>query len=382
MAPGAPAGPLAPGAQLVNVPLNLSSPLDQYAFQASLTVPITDYFTRVTPGRKIAKFAELSAENQLTAVRLSSAAEAKLAYYGWARARLGVIVAEQALAQSERHLADAKAAFEAGSASQADVLRLESQVAKTELLVLTSRNLSERSEEQLRVLMHAPEGETYRIGEDIRRATQEPAPSPLSELWARALDSRPELRAVDAAHAVQDTRTSLERAAYLPRLALVASAEYSNPNQRVFPSVAEFQGSWAVGTQASWTLSDIPVTRARVRAQEARASATLAERAKLVDAIRLEVVSARQAVEEARAAARTTARGLAAAEESYRARRLLYENDRATSVELIDAETDLTRARLDALGAQIDARVAAVRLAYAVGIPSTKRAAAPEARER
>ena len=61
------------------------------------------------------------------------------------------------------------------------------------------------------------------------------------------------------------------------------------------------------------------------------------------------------------------ARGLAAAQESYRARRLLYQNGRATTVELLDAETDLTRARLDALGARIDERVASVRLAYALG---------------
>ena len=78
--------------------------------------------------------------------------------------------------------------------------------------------------------------------------------------------------------------------------------------------------------------------------------------------MRLDVVE-----EEARVAEQTTARGLAAAQESYRARRLLYQNGRATTVELLDAETDLTRARLDALGARIDERVASVRLAYALG---------------
>jgi outer membrane protein TolC len=86
-----------------------------------------------------------------------------------------------------------------------------------------------------------------------------------------------------------------------------------------------------------------------------------------VDAIRIEVLDADQAVRRAQVSRQTSARGLAAAEESDRARRLLYQNGRATTVELLDAETDLTRARLDALGAFIDARVAAVRLAYALG---------------
>jgi outer membrane protein TolC len=34
---------------------------------------------------------------------------------------------------------------------------------------------------------------------------------------------------------------------------------------------------------------------------------------------------------------------------------------------VIDAETELTRARLEALNAQIDARIARVRFAHAVG---------------
>lgn len=117
----------------------------------------------------------------------------------------------------------------------------------------------------------------------------------------------------------------------------------------------------------TWTLSDIPGAGARTRSAEAKARKTAADRDALSDRIRLEVMSARNEVEEARVSVVTTARGLSAAEESYRARRLLFQNGRATTVELLDAETDLTRARLDALGAHIDARVAAVRLDYATG---------------
>src|SRR5262249_17986162 len=105
---------------------------------------------------------------------------------------------------------------------------------------------------------------------------------------------------------------------------------------------------------------------------EAKARGLLAQRAAAQDGVRIEVMQARQAVEEARASLVTTRRGLEAAEESYRVRRVLFQNDRATSVELTDAETELTRARLDALGARIDLSVATARLLHAVGrdIPS------------
>ncbi len=63
----------------------------------------------------------------------------------------------------------------------------------------------------------------------------------------------------------------------------------------------------------------------------------------------------------------STARGLSAAEEGYRVRRLLFLAGRATSVELTDAETELTRARQSALDARVDQRVSRERFQHAVG---------------
>ena len=63
----------------------------------------------------------------------------------------------------------------------------------------------------------------------------------------------------------------------------------------------------------------------------------------------------------------TTQKGLAASEEGYRVRRELLNADRATAVELVDAETDLTRARIAALNARVDLRVALAQLAHALG---------------
>jgi outer membrane protein TolC len=114
-------------------------------------------------------------------------------------------------------------------------------------------------------------------------------------------------------------------------------------------------------------LSDLPGSSARTRSAEAKSLAIDAEREALEDRIANEIFEAYQAAREADVAVRTTARGLAAAEESYRVRRILYQNGKATTVELLDAETELTRARLETVNAKIDARVARIRLDYAVG---------------
>jgi outer membrane protein len=354
---------LAPGAP----PLEFETPLNQYTFQASVSVPVSDYLFRIGKARSSAQHGEAAARQRVISEKLSAAADARVNYYSWVRARLGVIVAEQALAQARGHLADAKAALAAGTVSPADVMRVESEVARSELLVTTSRHLSELTEEQIRTAMHDQPGPRYLIGEDVRQPASPSKNARLEDLWVEARRSRPELRALDAEEKALERSTAAEQTSYGPRLDLVGTATYANPNQRIFPQEEEFRGSWEAGARMTWVLSDLPSTSARVRAGNARARAVAAERAALGDQIRLQVMSAFQERVEARVAEQTTARGLAAAEESYRTRRLLFQNGRATTVELLDAETELTRARLEAIGARIDGRVAEVRLAYAVG---------------
>ena len=71
----------------------------------------------------------------------------------------------------------------------------------------------------------------------------------------------------------------------------------------------------------------------------------------LKDAIEIEVTQDFQNVRQADVSISTAERELASAEEAYRVAKQLFDNGRATSSQLTDAETDLTRARLDLLNA-------------------------------
>ena len=135
----------------------------------------------------------------------------------------------------------------------------------------------------------------------------------------------------------------------------------------MIPFQDKLRGTWQAGVRLSWSITEVPSARLRARAAEARSTATSNDRAALIDRIQVEVDSAAHAADDATVALTTTQRGLDAAEESYRVRRLSFQNGRSTSVELLDAETDLTRARLERLNAEVDNRVARARLDYAIG---------------
>ena len=151
-----------------------------------------------------------------------------------------------------------------------------------------------------------------------------------------------------------------------------AALDYGDPNQRVFPQKDELRATWLVGAQLSWILNDGLVagaTRARI---EAEANQLRADRVDLEHEISLQVLDATQAVAIAQRAIETSREGVQAAEAGYRVRKDLFAAGRASVVEIIDVETELTRARISALDARIDLRIALAKLAYTTGDSSVE----------
>jgi outer membrane protein TolC len=342
--------------------------LNNYSLDANLTIPLSDYALRMFHALGVAEKSKRAAELEEKAARAKTTAEARIAYYQWARARGQVVVAEQGYEQAKSHFADAQHGQSVGVVSRADVLRAESQVKRSELLVTQAKNLAHLAEERIRTMMHEPPGSAHEVGEALFAPTAAgPQVEAVDRLQAEAFRRRLELRALSEAAASMRQGADLQRVAFLPRLDATAGATFANPNTRYVPQQRVWAATWQAGLVLTWTPSDIPQAAAAASTSEARASQLDAKRASLEDAVRLEVLEALAAVEEAAAALESTQRALASSEESYRVRRDLYRSGRATFIELTDAETDVTRSRFDAVNAHIDARISRVRLAHAVG---------------
>ena len=111
--------------------------LNNTLLQATLTVPISDYFVRINQNYTAATKSTEAARFDLGAARATALSDAKVAYYTWMQMRGAVIVAVQALNDQRVHLNDANTQFTVGNASKADVLRAETSVASAELTVVT-----------------------------------------------------------------------------------------------------------------------------------------------------------------------------------------------------------------------------------------------------
>jgi len=342
--------------------------LNNYNLQATLSIPLSDYVLRLSSTMASANHSKSAAKLDEQATRLAVARDARVYYYQWIRAQGANYVAQQALEAARGHALDAKNAFDAGLVSRADVLRTVSQQKSAELTVAHWANNVAIATEQLRVIMNEPSGANYEIGENILAELPVYALPPNADSgYAEALERRVEMRQLGESEAALREQASAARAGNYPRLDAQGNAVYANPNNRYFPASETWHGTWDASIILSWTPTAIFGATAQAKTAEAHADEVAAKKGALKNGLRLEVNQAMNALAEADFGLDASRDGLAAAEENYRVRRELYRAGKATIVEVTDAETDLTRARLEVVNSHVDVRIARVALTHALG---------------
>jgi outer membrane protein TolC len=352
--------------QLQPVPFSFPLVLDNWLFQGTITVPISDYFLRIDQNYTAATQSEEAARWDIVSSRAGSDSNGRVAYYTWLRSRSAILVQIQQLNTQRTHLRDARNQFAVGNASKADVLRAETAVASAEVGLETAKNQSELAEKQLRVAVHAGETEVLLPGEDLDTPVP-PVQGNVKTLTAEAMAARPEIKSADANAAAARKQSESAKANRYPALSAFADGIIANPNPRYFPPAAVWFPTWDVGAQLTWSPNDILTANGAVEENEARAANIEANRENVRDGIDVEVTQQWEAVHQADFSIQAGAREVASAEEAYRVARELFNNGRGTSTTLTDAENDLTRARFDLLNAKTDARIARIRLDHAVG---------------
>jgi outer membrane protein TolC len=346
----------------------LPQPTVNHYLNAGLTIPLTDYLLRLVQALRGASTSRDAAVLEERAARITSASNAKLAYYDWVRTRLEAIVAEQALGQASAQLERMRALYSVGRAAQADLLQAQAFEADARLTVSQSQTLGAVAEERLRTAIHTRPGEPLGIGEDVLAPfpAQEES-SGLEQLYLEALSARLELKALDKNHAALDDSRYIESTEGLPKLEAFGNLTHANPNQRVFPPEQEWNTTWDIGLQLTWSVNDLGLSRAQASTLGAQITQLEQRRRAVEEALRVEVVTAFGALTQARQNISTAEQGERAAAAAYEARVRLQEQGMGTALELIQAETARVQAHLNSVNAHIALRVARTQLDHAVG---------------
>ena len=352
------------------LPLQPFNPLypdvpDNYRARVDLQWPI------YTAGRQQALARAAGSERvaagfDTAAARLDARLEAARAFWALVTASQTESVVQRALDTLDAHLRDLRSRLDQGLIPPNDVLSAEAQRAHQQVMVIEARNLRQVAKADLR----------RAIGDDSRRDIEaapvpdDPTvPGPSSASLEVAHAQRPERRAM--ASRIEAAREREEAAAALarPQISIAGGYDQARPNPRIFPRADEWNGSWDVSVNVSWSLWD----GGRHRAEEAEAAASaraLAARSADFDRqLAFEVEQRRLDVDSAIAAIAAADVGIRAAQEAQRVVGERFTAGVATNTDVLDAQTDLLQAELDRTRAVAAARLAMARLDRAMGRP-------------
>ena len=287
------------------------------------------------------------------------------AYWAAVTAREAVRVLEESAARADAQLGDARQRFKVGLIPPNEVSSLEAQRSRERAQLIEAQNIREAALVDLRRLTGISEESVVEFVDQL--AAGAPGTQSAKVLIADALERRPErkmfMARVDALQARQDAVLAGNK----PTIAVIGGVDYANPNPRIFPRKSEWQESWDVGVNVSWSVFDFGRTRAQ--AAEAAAAVTAA-RERIADFDTIVSADVRQRLldlESGQAMVQAASDAVRSAAEARRVVGDRFAAGVATSTDVLVAQVALLEAELARTRALAGVRLAEARLERTLG---------------
>lgn len=349
-------------------PLSVSLDLSQLVYS----------FGRVRTGVKLAEAGVEAAQLQLQEEQRSLSTRIQRAFYGYLLAEAALVIQRQTLEAREETYQVAQRKYQAGVASDYEVLQAQAQVESFRPTLIAAENQLKLAQVTVRTLLALPEGEQVEVV--LVGSLEPPQEGALAlerqRLIEQALQTRSELRGLRQGLAAAALQEELARAATRPSFAGVLSYRATSgvdplSGENRWWGEDSWNGTLSGGISVNVPLAAMfPWSAAQADRRESRLSAQQLERdlEGLEGSIRMAVEQALLSMEERRQQIRAGETSIRLAERLYESARMQYERGYISSLELRDAQLGLSAARLAQLQSMYGYRQALIDLQDAVGV--------------
>jgi outer membrane protein len=336
---------------------------DNYEWRTTVRQPIFTGFALIN-SFKLAKLGIDVSTLEFEFSKLDIALKVKEVYFNILIALKAVEVAEQEVRSLESNLKVARSFLKAGMISINDVLKAEVELADAKHKLVKARNAVSSAHAAFNTLLSRPINAAVEV-EDVLTYKQEEGD--FEEYVTEALEKRPETRILNINYLQADSEKVLARSKIYPEIAL--TYEYIKEGDEADVSGSTFHDAdrWEAMAVATWTFWEWGKTYYAVNEKKALKRELVQTKLSLEDEIRLEVKNALLAMLEAEQNIPTTKKAVEQAEENLRVNEQSYKAQVTTITEVLDAQTLLTRARVNYYQALYDHNLAKARLQRATG---------------
>ncbi|HUN54537.1 MAG TPA: TolC family protein [Smithella sp.] len=290
--------------------------------------------------------------------------DVKIAYFNILRAQRIQDAARQSVEMLTAHRDVAQDYFKVGMIPKNDLLHAEVELANGKQALIRAQNAVELAKSSFNTVLKR---KIFTPVEVVDILNYQPTKQSFEECLNIARQTRPELK-ISSLRAQQAGKVvKVAKSDYFPTLSLVGN--YSRYGDTASVSGSDFQNAetWYVMAVASWNFWEWGKTKFRVDSSKAKENQALEATKELNDQITLEIKNAYLILQETESQIIVWQKVIEQAEENFRISEERYKERVATSTEVLDAQTLLTKAKSEYANALGDYNVNYARLQRAMG---------------
>ncbi|MEG3863629.1 TolC family protein [Microcoleus sp. herbarium12] len=345
-----------------SLPANRRLPADSANFQNFGTIGLNntlqlsydlDIFGRrnanIRAAREQLRFRELDLERQAEQLRFDTAE----AYYNLQNSDGQVAIRQASVRNAQQSLRDAEALERAGVGTRFAVLQAQSNVANEVQQLSVARRDQRVAQRRLAEILNISQSANLTAADPVEQAGAWRLS--LEESIVQAFKNRPELEQQLVQRNISQQQRRSIRAGGLPQVNVTGSYNFqgiTSDNPDPF-STRGWASGYALQANLTWNIFDGGAVRARVKQQDADISIAESRFDQLRNQVRREVEQAYFGLESSFANIETSEAGVFQSREALRLARLRFQAGVGTQTDVIQAETDLTRAERNRLSAII-----------------------------
>ncbi|RKZ32323.1 hypothetical protein DRQ33_06095 [bacterium] len=327
-----------------------------------LTLQITEPISaRLWTAHSLASINVHKNELNYRKVKLESVLEAIQSYYQLLKAEGFLNVAQISKQQIQAHITDLENMYAQGIIQKKDLLRAKVQESEVELLVLQAQNAVELSKKALCMALGLPLDYEIEIVESLQFIDYS---SPIDSVLKWAESYSIDAKLIDLGVKASEKQVKLAWEGLLPEFSAMFNYDYQKPNRQL---EMEWYDSWTAVGAVQWNLFDWGGNIADIKSAKHRLKQMEYIRQSARQGIELQARSAYLILDEKRKKLEVARKEKQTAEENFRVTKDMFHNGAATNAELLDAQSDLTRANININNYMADFNIAKVQLKYITG---------------
>jgi outer membrane protein len=313
---------------------------DEYSFVSSVTQPLFAGFS-ILRQYDIAKLGLNAAEIKEKLKCQDIILDAKTVYFSLLKAQKLRKIAEETVVQIDAQRNVAENFFQVGMSPLNDLLQAQVELANAKQELIVAKNTMENAEADFNTLLRRPINTPVKIEDILDYSSFE---KNLEYCLAQANKNRLEIKIADLDVEIAEKELQLAKTDYYPSINLQGNYFRDGTDWDVDGGEGIFDPrGWNVLAVATWDFFEWGRTYYGTNEKRSRLSQAQFRKDELMDNIQQEVKKAYLRTQEAERAIITVEKAIEQAKENYRINEERYKQQVATSTDVLDAQTLLSR---------------------------------------